>query len=95
MEIPKTTEEVTDRYVFGLLLKILYKATVRTRRTFVYGMPKDWADGGNFKRNMTRWSRALRKAQRLGLVELGVCNWWLVTKKGLEMSKLIKEAGLK
>jgi hypothetical protein len=91
---PTKTSEITTKHCFGLLLRELHNPNGGTRLQWVYAMPDDWADEGNWERNLGTWSRALRKAKRYGLVARGISRTWLPTAKGRELCKIMREAGV-
>lgn len=91
---PTKTSEITTKHVFGLLLRELHNPIGWTRLQWVYAMPDDWADEGNWERNLETWSRALRKAERYGLVEREFGRRWAPTAKGIELCKIMREAGV-
>ncbi|MDD4059162.1 MAG: hypothetical protein PHW08_00490 [Kiritimatiellae bacterium] len=87
-------DETTGEYVFTLLLLELDVIEWRLRQDIIYGMPCDWVTYDNYDRARAKWTRALKKAERLGLVEQGLGQYWNATKKGVEFCKLIKETGM-
>lgn len=98
------TEDMTVDYAFLLLLlKVLHGFTIFRRRDVVYGLPLDAFDGygemsdfatTNLERCCGCWSRALKRAQELGFVELGVCGWWSTTPQGRRFSDLFNRLNL-
>jgi hypothetical protein len=91
------TVDMNLKYVFGLLVLSLDNPEHRRRLKWVNRMPVDWAedDPDNYHKVLAMWSRALKKAAGLGLVEQGLGGYWIATKKGREYCRICKQAGFK
>lgn len=96
------TEDMTVDYAFLLLLKVLHGFEIFRRRDVVYGLPMDAFNvddlSGCMTTNLERccgcWSRALKRAEELGFVDLGLCGWWSTTPQGRRFSDLVNRLNL-
>lgn len=82
MEKLKHFSEATPQVIYGLLLEALkhdlaYPCMFR-REQAIHSMPSDWANEENWYLALSRWSGALQKAKRNGLISYCGGKLWVV-----------------